>query len=200
MWFYELNKDAGTELKENAGLRLNIKFRPKAICSKSAIPASMKTASEETRFLNPAFPVDTLLFPCQILRRLRGSRLRPKLWRDTITFNLPSLHPIIGEKISIRVNGIDTPEIKGKCEKEKYDAQQAQQMVADILKDAEQIVLRNMERGKYFRIAADVIIDGESLGDMLIEASGDGQRIEGESTLSLYFILGELDGTCNFFY
>ena len=88
----------------------------------------------------------------------------------------------------------------GKCEKEKYDAQQAQQRVADILKDAEQIVLRNMERGKYFRIAADVIVDGESLGDLLVEASGDGQRIEGESTLSLYFILGELDGTCNFFY
>ena len=83
---------------------------------------------------------------------------------------LSGLHPIIGEKISIRVNGIDTPEIRGKCEKEKYDAQQAQQMVADILKDAEQIVLRNMERGKYFRIAADVIVDGENLADMLIEA------------------------------
>ena len=83
---------------------------------------------------------------------------------------LSGLHPIIGEKISIRVNGIDTPEIKGKCEKEKYDAQQAQQMVADILKDAEQIDLKNMERGKYFRIAADIIVDGESLGDMLIEA------------------------------
>ena len=89
---------------------------------------------------------------------------------DTVTFNLPELHPIIGEKISIRVNGIDTPEIKGKCEKEKYDAQQAKEMVADILEDAENIVLRNMERGKYFRIAADVIVDGESLGDMLIEA------------------------------
>ena len=89
---------------------------------------------------------------------------------DTVTFNLPELHPIIGEKISIRVNGIDTPEIKGKCEKEKYDAQQAQQMVADILKDAEQITLKNMERGKYFRIAADVIVDGENLADMLIEA------------------------------
>ena len=119
---------------------------------------------------------------------------------DTITFNLPGLHPIIGNKISIRVNGIDTPDIRGKCEKEKYDAKQAQQMVTDILKDADQIVLRNMERGKYFRIAADVIVDGESLGDLLVEASGDGQRIEGESTLSLYFILGELDGTCNFFY
>ena len=43
-------------------------------------------------------------------------------------------------------------------------------MVADILKDAEQIELKNMERGKYFRIAADVIVDGENLGDMLIEA------------------------------
>ena len=43
-------------------------------------------------------------------------------------------------------------------------------MVADILRDAEQITLKNMERGKYFRIAADVYVDGESLGDMLIEA------------------------------
>jgi micrococcal nuclease len=89
---------------------------------------------------------------------------------DTITFNLPGLHPIIGEKISIRVNGIDTPEIRGECEKEKYDAKQAKEMVADILKDAEQIVLRNMERGKYFRIAANVIVDGENLSDMLVEA------------------------------
>ena len=89
---------------------------------------------------------------------------------DTITFNLPGLHPIIGEKISIRVNGIDTPEIKGKCEKEKYDAQQAKEMVADILKDAEQITLKNMERGKYFRIAADVFVDGENLSEVLVGA------------------------------
>jgi len=89
---------------------------------------------------------------------------------DTITFNLPDLHPIIGDKISIRVNGIDTPEIRGKCEKEKYDAQQTKEMVADILKDAETITLKNIERGKYFRIVADVFVDGESLADELIEA------------------------------
>ena len=89
---------------------------------------------------------------------------------DTITFNLPDLHPIIGEKISVRVNGIDTPEIKGNCEKEKYDAQQAKEMVADILKDAEQITLKNIERGKYFRIAANILVDGEDLGDILVEA------------------------------
>jgi len=43
-------------------------------------------------------------------------------------------------------------------------------MVSDILKDAERIILKNMERGKYFRIAADVIVDGENLADVLIEA------------------------------
>ena len=89
---------------------------------------------------------------------------------DTIRFDLPGYPPIAGDDIRVRVNGIDTPEIKGKCEKEKYDAKQAKEMVADILKDAEQITLKNMERGKYFRIAADVIVDGENLADMLIEA------------------------------
>ena len=101
---------------------------------------------------------------------------------DTVTFNLPGLHPIIGKKINIRVNGIDTPEIRGKCEKEIYDAKQAQQMVADILNDAEQIILKNMERGKYFRIAADVIADDESLADMLIEA-GVAVRYDGEKKI-----------------
>ena len=89
---------------------------------------------------------------------------------DTIRFDLPRYPPIAGKDIRVRVNGIDTPEIKGKCEKEKYDAQQAKEMVADILKDAEKIELKNMERGKYFRIAADIIVDGESLGDLLVEA------------------------------
>ena len=73
---------------------------------------------------------------------------------DTITFNLPGLHPIISEKINIRVNGVDTPEMRGKCEKEKFNAQNAQQMVADTLKDAKQVTLKNMRRGKYFRISA----------------------------------------------
>jgi endonuclease YncB( thermonuclease family) len=56
---------------------------------------------------------------------------------DTITFNLPNLHPIIGKNIRIRLNGIDTPEIKGICDKEKHDADQASDMVGDILKDVD---------------------------------------------------------------
>ena len=43
-------------------------------------------------------------------------------------------------------------------------------MVTDILTDAEQITLRNLGRGKYFRIVADVYVDGENLADILIDA------------------------------
>ena len=42
-------------------------------------------------------------------------------------------------------------------------------MIADIFRDAERVDLKNIERGKYFRIVADVIVDGESLADILIE-------------------------------
>ncbi len=87
---------------------------------------------------------------------------------DTVTFNLPGLHPIIGHKISIRVNGIDTPEIRGKCDKEKISAKLVKHLVADILKNADSITLKNIGRGKYFRIVADVIVDGKSLKEILI--------------------------------
>jgi len=43
-------------------------------------------------------------------------------------------------------------------------------MVEDFLKDAERIDLKNMGRGKYFRIVADVYADGESLTEVLIDA------------------------------
>ena len=97
---------------------------------------------------------------------------------DTITFNLPNLHPIIGKKTAVRVNGIDAPEIRGKCDKEKYDAEQAKGMVEGLLKDAERIDLKNLQRGKYFRIVADVYADGENLAEALID-SGMAVRYNG---------------------
>ena len=42
-------------------------------------------------------------------------------------------------------------------------------MVTDILKDSEQITLMNMEKGKYFEVAADVIVDGKNLAGMLLD-------------------------------
>lgn len=88
---------------------------------------------------------------------------------DTITFNISYLHPIIGENISVRVNGIDTPEIKGKCEKEKIDSKRVKTFVNNELKNAKTIDLVNINREKYFRILADVVYDGKNLKQELIK-------------------------------
>jgi micrococcal nuclease len=88
---------------------------------------------------------------------------------DTVTFNVPGVHPLIGKKINIRVQGVDTPEVrtKNKCEKEK--ARNAKKLVGNLLKNAKRIDLQNVSRGKYFRIVADVIMDGKSLSYYLLK-------------------------------
>ena len=43
---------------------------------------------------------------------------------DTCTFTIPDVHPLFGDKINVRIAGIDTPEIKGKCQKETALAMQ----------------------------------------------------------------------------
>lgn len=88
---------------------------------------------------------------------------------DTVTFNIKGVHPLIGEKISVRVNGLDTPEIKGKLPCEKDAARAAQRLVQSLLKNAKVINLENINRDKYFRILADVVIDGKNLTDILLK-------------------------------
>ena len=89
---------------------------------------------------------------------------------DTFRVNVTGWPDIIGNRISIRVSGVDAPEIRGKCKTEKQAARQAKQFTVAALRAARQIELRNMQRGKYFRIVADVYIDGENLATSLIKA------------------------------
>jgi len=88
---------------------------------------------------------------------------------DTITFNIKNVHPLLGKKINIRVSGIDTPEIRGKCIKEKFRAQDAKFFVENMCRSAKKIDLRNISRGKYFRILADVYCDDVSISKKLID-------------------------------
>jgi len=103
---------------------------------------------------------------------------------DTFKIDLPGLHPLFGDNLSIRVKGIDTPEIRGTSDEVKALAEQARELTANTLKGAERIELRNPERGKYFRIVAEVWVDGKALADMLKEKGlakdydGEGERPE----------------------
>lgn len=87
---------------------------------------------------------------------------------DTFTVNITTYPEIIGSKITVRVLGIDAPEIKGKCEKEQAAAKFVKEAVYKELKNAQVIHLLNPKRDKYFRILADVMYDGKSLKDFLL--------------------------------
>lgn len=88
---------------------------------------------------------------------------------DTITFNIPGVPAIIGNKISVRVAHIDSPEIKGQQPCEKNTARNAKKLVENLMKQAKNIELRNIERDKYFRILADVYFDGKDLKEILLK-------------------------------
>ena len=88
---------------------------------------------------------------------------------DTFRANIKAYPELIGYRMGVRINGIDTPEMRGKCLKEKRLAQKAKQFSVEKLRGAKKIELRNMKRGKYFRIVADVYVDGKNLGSMLID-------------------------------
>ncbi|MDD0852981.1 thermonuclease family protein [Halobacteriovorax sp. GB3] len=88
---------------------------------------------------------------------------------DTITVNIPNVHPLLGKKAKIRVNGVDTPELRTKDKCEKRKGRMAKKLVRSVLKNGKVINLTNVKKGKYFRIVADVQVDGKNLSDILLK-------------------------------
>lgn len=88
---------------------------------------------------------------------------------DTITVEIPDVHPFFGHRISVRVNGIDTAEVRTKDKCEKQASRTARRLVESQLRQAKRIDLVNIERDKYFRVLANVMVDGNSLKDLLLK-------------------------------
>ena len=91
------------------------------------------------------------------------------------------MHPLFGDDLSIRLFGIDTPEMRGTTDEVKALAMQAQKLTEKTLKLASRIELHNPQRGKYFRIVSEVWIDGKSLADIL-KKKGLAKDYDGEGT------------------
>jgi micrococcal nuclease len=82
---------------------------------------------------------------------------------------LVDAHPWPGMtiRINVRVRGIDSPEIRGKCEAEKKAAIKARDRVVDLVKNS--VRLENIALGKYAgRVVANVISDTGTVGAILI--------------------------------
>ncbi len=59
---------------------------------------------------------------------------------------------------SVRLRGIDTPEIRTRNQEEKRAAHEARQALEFILRSADRVELRNVALDKYGRVLADVFV------------------------------------------
>ena len=96
------------------------------------------------------------------------SRIIKVIDGDTFRVDINELPDIIGKNIRIRILGINAPEINGKCAFEKELAIKARDFVQILLNNADLVVLKNLNRGNFFRLLAEVIVDGKNLGELLV--------------------------------
>lgn len=89
---------------------------------------------------------------------------------DTLTVDIPDVPAIFGDNMKVRILGIDTPEIKSKCEKEHMLAVAAKELIYTITRDNPSVTLLNIKRDKYFRILADVQTTKGDLATILLDS------------------------------
>jgi micrococcal nuclease len=90
---------------------------------------------------------------------IKGGRVIKVYDGDTITIasKLPFTESPL-YRLSVRLNGIDTPEIKGKTEDEKNAAKKARDALSGLILN-KYVLLMNIESEKYGRILADVYVE-----------------------------------------
>lgn len=102
----------------------------------------------------------------------KGWRLVRIVDGDTFTLIIPELPPEIAE-ISIRIRGVDAPELKGHCEAERRLAREAKLFTERWLQSGEagEITLSHLAWDKYGgRLLADVFVHGKNVGTGLLAA------------------------------
>jgi len=88
---------------------------------------------------------------------------------DTVFCNISAWPDIVGKRIGVRLNGIDTPEIHDKNPKLKFLAIEAKNELISNLHQSKTVTLKNIQRGKYFRIIADVYVKDVNMSEVLLE-------------------------------
>jgi micrococcal nuclease len=114
-----------------------------------------------------------MLFPVQVFANAYDYRVIRVLDGDTVEFDAPFLPKELKQVLKLRIEGVDTPE-KGrlaKCDRERDLAERATRFTQQRVTSAKkhQIVIVGWD--KYGgRVIGDLLIDGQSLKKMLLEA------------------------------
>ena len=88
---------------------------------------------------------------------------------DTFRVDIDCDNDVVCKNIAIRINGIDTPELRDKNKEVRKRAIEARNFLEMFLRNSKTVELRNINRGKYFRLVADVYADGTNIGNLMIK-------------------------------
>lgn len=100
--------------------------------------------------------------PARVVRVVDGDTLtvRARIWLGQVI------------ETQVRLEGVDAPEIKGKCQSERRLARKARDLIISVTLGG-QVILRDIQYGKYAgRVVARVLtLDGRDFSEILIKAS-----------------------------
>ena len=105
---------------------------------------------------------------------------------DTVAFQAPFLPPPLKQELSIRVFGVDTPEKghRAKCPSEAQRGEMATAFTKQQIAQSQRRQIVLMDWDKYGgRVLGDVVLDGRSLRQMLIQ-NGFAREYYGEAKTS----------------
>jgi micrococcal nuclease len=107
--------------------------------------------------------------------QLRVSRIVKVYDGDTVYVDIDGLPPVFGKNIGVRIPGIDTPEMKislsitgekRKCLKEM--GKEAKRYLYVFLTSGADLYLVEPKRDKYFRLNADILVNGKSAKEYML--------------------------------
>ena len=115
------------------------------------------------KFLEPKF------LP-EYIPKLDSGRVIKVYDGDTITIasKVPNLKHSLIYKFSVRLNGIDSPEIKSNNKDEKIIAIKARNALSSKILQKD-VYLKNIKKEKYGRLLCDVYLDKENINEWMIE-------------------------------
>lgn len=115
------------------------------------------------KFLEPKF------LP-EYIPKLESGRVIKVYDGDTITIasKVPNLKYSLIYKFSVRLNGIDSPEIKSNNKNEKIIAIKARNALSDKILNKD-VYLKNVKTEKYGRLLCDVYLDKENINNWMIK-------------------------------
>lgn len=94
----------------------------------------------------------------KVLRVIDGDTI--KVWHNSVPEHL--------RETNVRLAGIDTPEMKGQCEKEKALAREAKKFIEDTLNSSNKVLFDVIDRDKYGRYLVVVHADSININKSLI--------------------------------